>query len=110
MLKYVFGLENYDDDEPAMFCAEDQRWDKSTLKELRDKYNVIFKSGGDSIHAIMILNKDDKYPLFVIGTEDDGTIQFERRYGQYRHSFSPCWAGSLIRELKEAMKFCNYKE
>ena len=39
MLKYVFGLEDYEKDEPLMFCAEDQCWDKKTLKELKEKLN-----------------------------------------------------------------------
>ena len=106
MLQYVFN-ENLEDDEPMMFSAEDQCWDDATLKQLREEHNIIFMTAGDGVMPVMILNKNSKYPLLVIGTEDDGTIQFEREYGSLRHSFSPYWVKSLIADLEEALRICN---
>lgn len=109
MLAYVFD-ENLEDDEPMMFSAEDQCWDKKTLKQLRDEYNIIFMTSGDGVMPVMILNKDSKHPLFVLGSEDDGTIFFKRKYGQFQNCFSPYWVDSLIADLQEAVKFYNYKK
>lgn len=106
MLQYVFNTD-LEDDEPMMFCAEEQCWDDATLKQLREEYNIIFMTSGDGVMPVMILNKNSKYPLLVIGTEDDGTIQFERKYGSLRHSFSPYWVKSLIADLEEALRVCN---
>lgn len=106
MLQYVFNTD-LEDNEPIMFCAYDQRWDKATLKQLKDEYNVVFMTSGDAVCPVMIVNRDSKYPLLVIGSEDDGTIQFEREYGQFRNCFSAYWTKSLIADLEEALKMCN---
>lgn len=106
MLQYVFNTD-LEDDEPMMFSAEEQCWDDATLKQLREEYNIIFMTSGDGVMPIMILNKDSKYPLLVIGSEDDGTIFFERKYGTLAHTFSPYWVKSLIADLEEALMVCN---
>ena len=106
MLRYVFNTE-LEDDEPMMFSAEDQRWDDATLKQLRDEYNIIFMTNGDGVSPVMIINGGGAYPLFVIGSEDDGTIYFERKYGQFEHCFSAYWADYLIADLKEALRVCS---
>lgn len=106
MLQYVFNTDLGDDD-PVMFCAEDQCWDEATLEQLKNEYNVVFMTGGDAVIPVMIVDSRGKYPLFVIGSEDDGTIHFERKYGQFRCCFSAYWAKSLIADLEEALKICS---
>lgn len=106
MLQYVFDT-NLEDDEPMMFCAEEQCWDNATLKQLREEHNIIFMTSGDGIMPVMIRNKDSQYPLLVLGSEDDGTIFFARKYGQFLNTFSPYWVKSLIADLEEALRVCN---
>ena len=106
MLQYVFNT-NLEDDEPMMFSAEDQCWDDDTLKQLKEEYNIIFMTSGDAVKPVMIINTNSKYPLFVIGSEDDGTLFFHREYGQFTNCFSAYWAKSLIADLEEALQVCN---
>lgn len=106
MLQYIFNTD-LEDDEPMMFSAEEQCWDDATLKQLREEYNIIFMTSGDGVMPIMILNKDSKYPLLVLGSEDDGTIFFKREYGTFQNTFSPYWVKSLIADLEEALRVCN---
>ena len=108
MLQYVFN-EDLGPNEPMMFSAKDQTWDKATLKQLKEEYNIIFMTKGDAVMPVMIINKDSEYPLFVIGSEDDGTIQFEREYGHFTNTFSPYWVEPLIADLQAALEHCNYK-
>lgn len=95
-------------DEPFMLCAEDQSWDKATLKQLREEHDIIFMTGGNGVMPILVLNKESEHPIFVLGFEDDGVIKFKRRYGSFTNRFSPYWVKSLIADLREAVKFCNY--
>lgn len=106
MLKYVFN-EDLEDDETMIFSAKDQRWDDDTLKQLREEYNIIFMTNGDGVLPVMIINKDSKYPLLVIGSEDDGTLYFHRKYGQFEHCFSAYWTKYLIADLEKALEICN---
>ena len=109
MLEYV-KIDNLKDDEPVMFCAEEQYWDDATLKQLKEEYNVIFMTGGEGVNPVMIVDKGNgkfHHFLFVIGSEDDGCIQFERAYGQFKNSFHYVWAKYLIADLQEAMKICE---
>ena len=112
MLDYVKNTD-LDDNEPMMFCAEDQCWDKATLKQLKDEYGIIFKTKGNGVSPVMIVDNGDgscHHFLFVIGSEDDGCIQFERAYGQFKHSFHPFWTKFLIADLEEALKVCDKME
>ena len=106
MLQYVWNT-NLKDDEPVIFSAENQCWDKKTLKELKHKYDVVFMTSGDAVFPIMIINKDGQYPLLAIGTEDDGTIIFKRKNGHFLHTFSPYWVKSFVADLEEAAKICE---
>lgn len=106
MLQYVDDWE-LEDNEPIMFVAEDQCWDRATLKQLKKEHDIIFKTSGNGVMPIMILNKDSDNPLFVIGHEDDGTLYFDREYGHISNSFSYYWVKSLIADLEAALKVCG---
>ena len=109
MLEYV-DMAHLEPDEPLRFVAEDQCWDKATLKELRDKYNVIFMTKGNGVSPIMIINRgseENPHFLLAIGSEDDGCISFERHFGQFKHTFHTMWAKYLIADLEEALKICE---
>ena len=106
MLQYVWK-EELEGSEPMMFVAEEQSWDKATLKQLKEEHDIIFKTSGDAVMPIMIINKDSDNPLFAIGHEYDGTIQFDREYGNLSHCFSYYWVKSLIADLEEALKVCG---
>lgn len=106
MLQYVFNEDNeyLEPDEPITFVAEDQIWDKATLKQLKDEYNIVFMTSGNGVIPIMIVNKNGENPWFVLGSEDDGRIYFERRYGQLINCFSPYWIKPLIADLEEVLR------
>ena len=108
MLEYVFNeVEN--DDDPIMFSAENQCWDAATLKQLKEEYDIVFMTNDDAVIPVMVLNKNTDYPLLVLGSEDDGTITFKRKYGNFVNCFSPYWVKSLIADLQEAVKLCKKK-
>ena len=106
MLQYVFN-EHLRKDDPMIFVAEDQRWDEATLRELKEKYNIVFMTQKDGVMPIMILNKDSDNPIFVIGSEDDGRLHFKRKYGNFSNCFSFHWTKFLIADLEEALRICN---
>lgn len=117
MIQHVSGQESeyfkrYDDpewseeDDDFRLSAFDQEWDAATRKQLRDEYNIIFNGG---VHPVLVLGKDSKYPLLVIGFEDDGVICFRRRFGQFENCFSPYWVDKLVDTLKVAAEFSGYK-
>lgn len=103
MLECVFD-KNLADDEPAMYSACDQRWDKATLDELRDKHDIIFMTGGDGVIPVKIINKESSNPSIALGSEDDGTITFPREYGDFVNRISTAWIPFLIKDLEEAMR------
>ena len=109
MLQYVWN-EDLADDESMMFVAENQCWDKTTLKQLKEEYNIIFMTSGDAVKPIMIIDRNYSEPLIVIGSEDDGTIYFHRKYGQFENCFSSYWIKSLIADLEETLKICNSRK
>ena len=105
-------IENLAPDEPLRFVAEEQCWDKATLKQLREEHNVIFMTKGNGVSPIMIINRgneDSPHFLLAIGSEDDGCISFERSYGQFKHTFHTLWAKYLIADIEEALKVCERK-
>lgn len=109
MIEYVINWEDVSSNDkeansPIMLSAEDQRWDKDTLKELKEKYNIFFMSNNtDSMHPIMIRDN-----ICYIGHEDDGIIYFDRKYGHPTNGFSAYWIDSLMNELNEVKKYLNY--
>ena len=78
--------------------AYNQEWDNETLKELKDKHNIVFMSEGDSVTPILVENG-----IINIGIEDDGTLFFMND----GISISANWIDSLIAELKEAKNLIN---
>ena len=99
MLRYVDFEDSYEcPDDPWMFTAEDQCWDQETLDQLRDEYGIVFMTNGDAVTPVMASRKWG----IVLGTEDDGTIQFQRKYGQPVMHFNPVWVEDLIADLREA--------
>lgn len=117
MIKYVFGQESEyyerlsdpewdNEDDNFMISAADQTWDEATIRQLRDEYDIIFDGG---CHPVLVLRKNTDHPLLVVGSEDDGTIVFRRRYGQFENCFSPYWVDSLVANLREAVKLSGFQ-
>lgn len=75
-----------------------QEWDKESLKELREKHNIVFMSKGDSVTPILV-----ESGIIHIGIEDDGTLFFMND----GISISANWIDSLIDELKETKNLIN---
>ena len=106
MLEYVeFSNEPEYSNDPWMFSAENQCWDDDTLQQLKEDYGIIFMANGDGVIPVMI---SEDWGI-VLGIEDDGTIKFERRYGQPVMCFAECFAECLIADLKEACKIIKSK-
>lgn len=108
MLQYVSKGK---DDDRWYFSAYDQCWDDATLKELWEEHHVIFMPDGiDAVHAVMIVEREGENPLIVIGVEDDGTLYFDRKYGQFAHGFDASWIDSLVGTLLKSKSRINEKE
>lgn len=83
------------------YFADDQSWDEETLKQLKEEYNIYFMTSGDGVVPIKLI--DNK--LIVLGSEDDGTISFQKwPDGHYVHVFSIYWIESLISDLRAVHK------
>ena len=108
MIAYTNYNEELEADENVVFRAEDQEWDDDTIQELKEKYHVIYTGG---IQAIMLIKSNyDGRILLAQGFEDDGCIQFPRRYDQFEHTFSPYWLDDNIRLLRMAQTFAKDAE
>ena len=91
----------FDDEDCLRIFAEDQCWDKETLKQLKEEYNIYFMNGGDGVKPVMI--KDD---MVVIGWEDDGQIGFRKSknyYSGFLDEFNIYWIKFLIADLQAAL-------
>ena len=112
MIAGTYGDSSYcsyeDYGNPFYVWAEDQRWDKETRKELKEKYNIIFNGG---VRPIMVVRRDDERvdPLLIVGSEDDGTIRFTRKYSTFDGAFDIGWTKSFIENLKDAAEFAGVK-
>ena len=84
--------------------AEDQSWNKETLKQLREEYDVIFMSAGKGVIPIKIFKYGEHYGV-ALGSEDDGTMRFERYFGDFKDGFSDYWIDFLIADLQEAKRY-----
>lgn len=94
MIEYVF-----EDEDKLRIVAENQRWDKNTLKQLKKEHNITFMTDGDGVIPVMIRNR-----LVILGSEDDGTIFFTKRYKQFENCFNIHWVPFLISDLKKAVE------
>ena len=109
-------LESYDNvidetkqDGILCYFAEDQYWDKATLKQLRDDHNIVFMTAGDGSTPIMIIPRKNSNPLIALGGEDDGQIFFHTYFGRFENSMDCYWIDSLIADLQEAKRICAEK-
>lgn len=115
MIQYVDDYINDDWEEGApipddwgegylRITAEDQSWNKKTLKQLRDEHDIIFMSAGDGVIPVKVFKYGKHYGI-VLGSEDDGTMRFERYFSDFKHGFSDYWIDFLIADLQEAKRY-----
>lgn len=90
------------------YIAEEQMWDEEALERLWESHNIVFD--GHGVKPIKIIGKDSTNPIIAFGSEDDGTIQFERDYyggeepSNYRFACSAYWIDSIIEHLQEVKR------
>ena len=107
---YVYEDEWVDKENIYRECyiAEEQAWDEEALKRLWESHNIVFDGRG--VKPIKIIGKDSTNPIIAFGSEDDGTIQFERDYyggeepSNYRFACSAYWIDSIIEHLQEVKR------
>lgn len=107
---YVYEDEWVDKENIYRECyiAEEQVWDKEALERLWESHNIVFDGCG--VKPIKIIGKDSANPIIAFGSEDDGTIQFERDYyggeepSNYRFACSAYWIDSIIEHLQEVKR------
>lgn len=87
-----------------MISAEDQRWDKQTLKQLRDEHDIVFMSSGGGVIPVKVVKYGNHYGV-ALGSEDDGTVIFEKYFDNYKHMFSENWIDGLIADLQESKRY-----
>lgn len=91
--KECYSYPDYD----LEIFAKFQNWDKDTLKQLKEEYNIFFMSNGiDSVTPIQLIkNSQNEINGFNIGVEDDGHLYFKSD-----NWLSINWIDSLINELQ----------
>lgn len=109
MISYVDYYEDNDLEGRLIITAEDQSWNKRTLKQLREEHDIIFKSAKDAVIPVKVLRAGEGHYGIALGSEDDGTIQFEQ-YGSeewkfFKHEFSDYWIDALIADLQAAKRY-----
>lgn len=105
MIGYVDYCKDNDFEGKLVISAEDQCWDKKTLEQLRDEYDIIFMSSGAGVTPVKVIKYGDNYGV-TLGSEDDGIIKFEQySEGNYKHMFSEYWIDKLIADLQEAKQY-----
>ena len=92
-----------------IISAENQTWDKQTLQQLKDDYNIIFMTNGNGVSPVKIVRMGNGYGV-AIGSEDDGTIFFNKSFGNYENSFHSLWIDSLIADLQAAKSYIEELE
>lgn len=97
------GNKCYSNSTDLEISAEDQHWDKETLKQLWDEHKIVFMSQGDSVTPIQFIpGKNRRTPQFRIGVEDDGTLFFGPDVAIHCSTY---WLESLINELQTLNKY-----
>lgn len=110
MISYIGEEDNNDlsfelcGEGSLIISAEEQAWDKQTLQQLKDEYNIIFMSNGEGVRPVKVIKDSDDYYI-AIGSEDDGTIYFDKSHGHYKDMFCAYWLDALIADLQEAKKY-----
>lgn len=94
----ISGVINNEED--LIIFSEDQYWDKDTLAQLREEYNIFFMTNGNGVVPIMV--KDD---LIIFGNEDDGMIHINKN-----HAIHYGWIPYLIADLEAAVGTIEHKE
>lgn len=92
-----------------IISAENQVWDKQTIQQLKDDYNIIFMTNGDGVNPIKVVKIGNGYGV-AIGSKDDGTIFFNKSFGNYENSFHSSLIDSLIADLQAAKSYIEELE
>lgn len=84
--------------------APEQSWCKTSIKEELEKLGVITNG---HCFAILIEERINNNPLFILGWEDDDRIYFGK-YGrnQWEDCFDMAWAHDLMNVTSKAYNFC----
>lgn len=109
MIRYVDDYIDEEYGESRLYIsAENQTWDKETLRQLKDEHDIIFMTNGDGVAPVKVIEysyNDKSYYGIVIGSEDDGTISFDKYYDSWRSIMSEYWIDYLIADLQEAKRY-----
>lgn len=101
MIDYTINFDKKYANEDIILHSEYEKWDKKTLKELREKYNIFFRSNSNKSCISVMLNDD----TFSIGIEHEGTIHFHLAGKTPMYTASIENIPALIEDLKEIFKF-----
>lgn len=84
-----------------IFSVENQQWEDNDLMVLREKYNVLYNGG---IFAIRVIERKGYNPLYQLGMEDDGFLQFGEKNND-GVIFDKLWADDLKAVLDMAKNY-----
>ena len=89
----------------------EQVFTNNDVKEMREKYNVIFDPKGCFALRIIPSKSGDRNPIFQITAEDDGCIKFFNDPNPHSgFLFDSGWAENIIDLIQKAMDFCDGQE
>lgn len=85
--------------EVGCLCAENQNWNKETIKQLKNEYNILYD--GTGCYGFEVIPREQSNPLIRIYSEDDGTL--------YRTNivFDIYWIKSFIKNLLDAENYAH---
>jgi hypothetical protein len=97
-----------------MISAEEQHWDEATLNELKEKHNIIFMTSSNAVFAFKIIERNETFfghlidsPIIAVGSEDDGTLYFNKNKGVFKNRFDSSWIDSIIADLQKVKEIVD---
>ena len=86
-------------EEYGALCAEDQTWDKETVKQLKDEYKIFYD--GTGCYGFEVIPRERNNPLIRIYSEDDGSLY------KTDIKFDIYWIKSFIKNLSDAENYAH---
>lgn len=80
-------------------CAENQTWDKETVKQLKNEYNIFYD--GIGCYGFEVISRKQSNPLIQIYSEDDGFLH------KTDIEFDIYWLESFIKNLLDAENYAH---
>lgn len=86
-------------EEYGCLYAENQTWDKETVKQLKNEYNILYDGRG--CYGFEVIPRERHNPLIRIYSEDDGFLH------KTDIEFDIYWLKSFMKNLSDAESYAH---